>query len=136
LNRQDLLPRPANAPRMRILIIEDEPMLALDLQDFLEDAGFEVVGIASRLEKALSMIETTTIDAAIVDANLAEVSSSPAAVALAERNTPFILLSGYSMIQQAGVFPPAPFIQKPCRPEQLIAALNAIRLKQERATTE
>jgi DNA-binding response OmpR family regulator len=127
---QDLLQSPANPPRPRVLIIEDEPMMALDLQELLEDAGFEVIGIAGRLDKALAIIRTTNIDAAIVDANLAGVSSSPAAEALVERHTPFIVLSGYSMIQQSGLFPPAPFLQKPCRPEQLITALKALRLKQ------
>jgi DNA-binding response OmpR family regulator len=114
---------------MRILIIEDEPMMALDLQELLEDAGFEVVGIAGRLDKALAIIGTTNIDAAIVDANLAGVSSSPAAEALVERHTPFIVLSGYSVMQQSSLFPPAPFLQKPCRPEEVITALKAIRLK-------
>jgi DNA-binding response OmpR family regulator len=124
------LQSPANPPRMRILIIEDEPMMALDLSELLEDAGFEVVGIAGRLDKALEIIKTANIDAAIVDSNLAGVSSGPAAEALVERNTPFIMLSGYSMIQQLGLFPPpALYLQKPCRPEQLITALNALRPK-------
>jgi DNA-binding response OmpR family regulator len=117
-------------PHMRILIIEDEPMIALDLQDLLEDAGFDVVGVAGKLEKALALIDSTAIDAAIVDANLAGVSSSPAAAALAERRVPFIVLSGYSLKQQEAAFPKALFIQKPCRPAQLINALKAIRLQQ------
>lgn len=115
---------------MRILIIEDEPMIALDLQVLLEDAGFAVVGVAGRLDKAMALIETTIFDAAIVDANLCGVSSSPAAVALAARRLPFIVLSGYAMKQQEAMFPKALFIQKPCRPEQLISALNAIGLQQ------
>ncbi len=115
---------------MRILIIEDEPMIALDLQDMLEDAGFDVVGVAGKLEKALAFIENTSFDAAIVDANLGGVSSGPAAVALAARRVPFIMLSGYSIKQQQADFPKALFIQKPCRPDQLINALKAIRLHQ------
>ncbi len=117
-------------PRMRILIIEDEPMIALDLQNLLEDAGFDVVGVAGKLDKAMTMIECTPCDAAIVDANLCGVSSSPAAAALAERGVPFIVLSGYSSKQQAAAFPKAMFIQKPCKPVQLINALKAIRIQQ------
>jgi DNA-binding response OmpR family regulator len=115
---------------MRILIIEDEPVIALDLQDLLEDAGFDVVGVAGRIEQALHVIDTTSIDAAVVDANLGGVSSSPAAAALAAKQVPFIVLSGYSLKQQEAAFPKALFIQKPCRPAQLINALKAIRLKQ------
>ena len=115
---------------MRVLIIEDEPMIALDLQDLLEDVGFNVVGVAGKLDKALALIDSTAIDAAIVDANLGGVSSSPAAVALAALRVPFIVLSGYSLKQQEAAFPKALFIQKPCRPAQLINAHRAIRLQQ------
>lgn len=114
---------------MRILIIEDEPMIALDLQDLLEDAGFAVVGIAGKLDIAMELIASTPFDAAIVDANLGGVSSSSAAVALADRGVPFIVLSGYSLKQQGAAFPEALFIQKPCRPAQLIDALKAIQLQ-------
>ncbi|MFM2422952.1 MAG: hypothetical protein RL291_1482 [Pseudomonadota bacterium] len=114
---------------MRILLIEDEPMIALDLQDLLEDAGFNIVGVAGKLEDALALIGTAAIDAAIVDANLGGVSSRPAAVALAEKHVPFIVLSGYSPKQQEEAFPKALFIQKPCRPAQLINALRAMGVR-------
>ncbi len=104
-------------------------MIALDLQDLLEDAGFDVAGVAGKLDKAMELIASTPFDAAIVDANLGGISSSPAAVALADRGVPFILLSGYSFKQQGAAFPKALFIQKPCRPAQLINALKAIRLQ-------
>lgn len=117
-------------PHMRILIIEDEPMIALDLKDLLEDAGFDIVGVAGKLDTAMELIASTAFDAAIVDANLGGVSSSPAAIALADRRVPFIVLSGYSLAQQDAAFPKALFIQKPCRPAQLINALKAIRLQQ------
>lgn len=116
--------------RMRILIIEDEPMIALDLQDLLEDAGFDVAGVAGKLETALALIETKKFDAAVIDANLGGISSSPAAAALADRSVPFIVLSGYSFKQHEAAFPKALFIQKPCRPDQLINALKDMRLQQ------
>lgn len=114
---------------MRLLIIEDEPMIALDLQDLLKEAGFDVVGVAGTLDKALAFIATVQIDAAVVDANLGGISSSPAAIALQDRGVPFVVLSGYAQRQHATDFPKAPFIQKPCRPAQLIDALRAIRLQ-------
>lgn len=115
-----------NPKLARIIIIEDEPLIALDLQDLLVDAGFEIAGVAGKLENALALIESTVFDAAIVDANLGGVSSSPAATALTTRGLPFIVLSGYSVKQQFAAFPGGHFIQKPCRPAQLIQALNRI----------
>jgi len=114
----------------RILVVEDDPTMAHDIQDLLVEAGFEIAGVAGKLEMALALIESGACDAAIVDANLAGVSASPAASALAARGLPFIVLSGYSREQLQGTFPGALFIQKPCRPAQLIQALNTIVLKQ------
>jgi DNA-binding response OmpR family regulator len=115
-----------NQTPTRILIIEDEPLLALDLEDTLVNAGFAVVGTASTLEMALKLIETVACDAAILDANLAGLSASPAALAMGARGLPFIVLSGYSREQQQETFTDALYIQKPCRPTQLIHALNTI----------
>lgn len=114
----------------RVLIVEDEPMIAFTLQDLLIEAGFEVVGVARRIEKALEQIGSTGFDVAIVDANLAGVSASPAASALAARGLPFIVLSGYSREQLQDAFPGAFFMRKPCRPAQIIQALNTIVLKE------
>ena len=60
-----------NVRTARVLIIEDEPIIALGIEDLLIDAGFQIAGVAARLEKALSLIESGTCDVAIVDANLA-----------------------------------------------------------------
>jgi DNA-binding response OmpR family regulator len=111
---------------LRILIIEDEPMLAVDLEETLIEAGFEVVGIAGRLDKALALIRTCSCDAAIVDANLAGVSANPAARALVDRGIPFVVLSGYALEQQRDKSFGAHYLQKPCRPAQLISTLTAL----------
>ena len=113
---------------VRVLIVEDEPIIALGLEDVLIDAGFQIAGVAGKLEKALSLVESGVCDVAIVDANLTGVSASPIAIALAARGVPFIVLSGYSPDQVQGVFPGALFIQKPCRPELLLEKLNTLLL--------
>jgi DNA-binding response OmpR family regulator len=112
--------------RARILIIEDEPVLATTVMDLLVEAGFEIAGVVGRLAAALKVIESGACDAAIVDANLAGVSASPAASALAARGLPFVVLSGYLPGQQQGDFFGATFIQKPCRADQLIRILRSI----------
>jgi DNA-binding response OmpR family regulator len=110
----------------RILIVEDEPMIALSLEDTLVDAGFQIAGVAAKLDKALALIESGACDAAIVDANLAGVSASPAVIALAARGLPCIMLSGYAKEQMLGEYPRAFFLSKPCRPELLIDTLNSV----------
>jgi DNA-binding response OmpR family regulator len=116
-----------DAPRRaRVLIIEDEPLIAENLRAILVDAGFEIAGVAGKVEKALRLIEKTGCDAAIVDANLGGVSAGPAAAALSAGKLPFIVLSGYTREQLPSEFSEAQFIQKPYRPSQLIDGLNAI----------
>ena len=78
----------------RILIVDDEPLISLMLEEMLVDAGFRIAGVAQQIEKAIELIEGGACDAAIIDANLAGVSASPAASAMAARGLPFIVLSG------------------------------------------
>jgi DNA-binding response OmpR family regulator len=116
--------------QMRVLVIDDEPLIGLYLKEILEDAGFVIIGVVGRLDKALALIKSTVFDVAILDANLAGISSGPAATALAARSVPFVVLSGYSVQQQQAAFPTPHFLQKPCRPEQLVSMLKAIGPKQ------
>jgi DNA-binding response OmpR family regulator len=110
----------------RILIVEDEALLAYMLEEYLLEAGFEIAGVAGRLETALAIIERGVLDAAVLDANLAGVSAGPAASALAARGLPFIVVSGYLPEQQPSAFSGAIRLQKPCRPDDLVTALRSI----------
>lgn len=104
----------------RILIGEDEPLIALDVQDRLEDAGLEIVAVAATLDKALAFISGGSFEAAIVDANLAGVSANPAALALIARGLPYLVLSGYWVDQQLAELQSAPLVAKPPDPVRLI----------------
>jgi DNA-binding response OmpR family regulator len=114
----------------RILIVEDEAMIALDIEHSLMDAGFKIAGVAGGLENAMVLIESGSCDAAIVDANLAGVSACPVGSALAARGLPFIVLSGYSTDQLEGIFPRALVLQKPCLTARLLQALDSILIEQ------
>ena len=113
----------------RILIADDEPMIAITLQELLVGAGFEIAGVAGKVENAVALIESDVCDGAILDANLAGVIASPVASALAARGLPFIVLSGYTAEQLPDAFSGALLLQKPCRPARLIQALNSVMLK-------
>ena len=110
----------------RILIVEDEPLVAEDLRTVLVDAGFEIAGVAARVGTALSLIETVACDAAIVDANLAGASASPVAAVLSARGLPFIALSGYTREQLQSEFSGGFFIEKPYRLTEVIDSLSTI----------
>ncbi|RFZ86736.1 DNA-binding response regulator [Shinella sp. WSJ-2] len=79
----------------RILILEDDPLLALDLEDYLTEQGATVVGPVSSVELALEAVKKG-IDAAVLDLNLRGVYSYPVIEVLAEAGTPLVVCSGYA----------------------------------------
>ncbi|MGN6376858.1 MAG: response regulator [Sphingomonas sp.] len=87
----------------RILIVEDEYLLAEDLRQELVDAGAEVLGPVASVAAAIGVIDAEpTIDMAVLDVNLGEEMVFPAADALARRNVPFAFITGYD----AATLPP------------------------------
>ncbi len=118
-------PDPPKAKK-RVLIVEDEAMIAFMVEESLNEGGFEVAGVAGRLETALTFIELGQFDAAVLDSNLAGVSAGPAAAALRALGRPFVVVSGYLPSQQQEVFVGAPCIQKPYDPQSLIDLLRDI----------
>jgi CheY-like chemotaxis protein len=80
----------------RILVVEDEFLIAMNLVEALESAGSVVVGPVASVDKAISKIESEAhIDAAVVDVNLGGVLALPVADMLVARKIPFIFTSGY-----------------------------------------
>ena len=105
----------------RVLVVEDDALLGLDISQQLTDAGFEVLGPAVSVAKALRLLAQAGCDMAILDVNLGKETAEPVALELQARGAPFIVLSGYSSDQHPRGFHGAPFLQKPVRPEDLIA---------------
>jgi CheY-like chemotaxis protein len=92
--------RPMNADAkpltgLRILVVEDEMMVAMLLEDIITGLGCEVVGPAAREAEAMRLITTNRIDAAILDVNLGEGDSYEVARMLANRKIPFTFATGY-----------------------------------------
>jgi DNA-binding response OmpR family regulator len=108
-----------------ILIVDDEPMLAIDLANELENAGYRVVGPATSVRGALALLEQERCDTAILDINLGHEDAVPIAHALHDRNIPFVIVSGYARVQQPAIFEGAPFVAKPICRAELLAALEA-----------
>ncbi len=74
---------------LRVLIIEDEAMIAMLIEDMLADIGCGVIGIASRFEEAMRKVSSLAFDLAILDVNLNGSQTFPVAEALANRDIPF-----------------------------------------------
>jgi CheY-like chemotaxis protein len=98
----------------RILVVEDEYILAMDLQNFLEDNGAVVVGPAPSVGQAMALIRSgMPIEAAIVDVNLGGEMAFPVADALTERRIPFVFASGYADDTLQERYPDARTCKKP-----------------------
>jgi CheY-like chemotaxis protein len=106
---------------LRVLIVEDAVLLALELEAGLEEAGAIVVGNAAELEEGMAML-SLEMDAAVLDANLNGASVAPLAEALRERGIPFVFATGYGERGAPEGFN-APVVRKPYNVHQIVRAL-------------
>jgi CheY-like chemotaxis protein len=97
----------------RVLVVEDEMIVAWLLQDLLADLGCVVIGPAANVNQALGIIEAETIDAAVLDVNLNGQMSYPVADALAARGVPFVFATGYAKDGMLDGYRTIPILQKP-----------------------
>jgi CheY-like chemotaxis protein len=111
--------------RPRVLIVEDEWLLSMELTQLLGEAGYHVLGPAQSLDQAMQVLHTSSCDAAILDIHLGRETAEPIARELLSRNTPFISVTGYSRDQQPAIFRSAPLLSKPLLPATLLKELAA-----------
>ena len=109
---------------LRVLLVEDEIMVALLLETMLSDLGHQVVGLAARLEKGLDMVEREAIDLAVLDININGQEVYPIAEALETRGIPFIVATGYGSTGVHPAYSGRPVLQKPYRREDLRLAIG------------
>ena len=110
---------------VRVLIIEDETLIALLLEDMLSDLGYTIVGSVSTVEAALEMLNGTQPSLAILDINLGGEKSYAVAEALAKHEVPFIFSTGYADGRLETPWQDRPILQKPFGQEQLAEAVTA-----------
>ena len=110
----------------RILVVEDEPIIAMALEDMLLDLGCEVVGPASTLPEAQALAETADIDAALLDINIDTGRSYVIADELRRRAVPFAFATGYGEAGVENVGGDAPVLQKPYRQAQVETVLRLL----------
>src|SRR5687767_12682206 len=97
----------------RILVVEDEWTVAIDIADQLEDFGCVVVGPVGRLDEALALAREEPLEGALLDVNLRGEFSYAVADALTARNIPFLFTSGYDPSVHPDRFAGQPVLTKP-----------------------
>jgi DNA-binding response OmpR family regulator len=113
---------------MRILVVEDEALIAMEIAVILEEAGAEIIGPANSVEQGHQLIAQQASDphAALLDVNVAGVSSDSIARLLLARKVPFAFMTGYTSAEVSELVPAAPVLQKPFTPAQLLAVLQSL----------
>jgi CheY-like chemotaxis protein len=104
---------------LRILVVEDEVFIALEIEQRLQRLGCEVVGPVGRLERALELARTTALDGALLDVNIKGGVVYPVAEELLARKVPVVLSTGYGRDTLAPAFRDLPYLRKPFGAGQL-----------------
>lgn len=106
-----------------ILIVEDEPLIAIEIVRAFESAGARVLK-TSTLREALVLVEDDALSAAVLDHGLSDGDSTQLCERLKELGIPFVLHSGYSAVE--GACRDAAFVPKPANPEVLVTTIEGL----------
>lgn len=110
----------------RLLVAEDEVLIALELHAILADAGAEVVGPALSIPAALTLAATETLSGAILDLTLLRSTIVPVAQVLAQRGVPFVFYTGQDDVRPVvAEWPESRIILKPALPRVVVRAIAA-----------
>lgn len=108
-----------------ILVVEDDAIIAMLLEDMLEELGASLAGQARDVDTALELAGTAPFDCAILDLNLRGVPSYKVAEAIAGRNIPFVFATGYGEGDIDPRFAGVPILKKPFMMEDLATVIGA-----------
>jgi len=110
----------------RVLVVEDELLIGLELEQSLTDAGCAVAGPAESVDQAKELINGAGLDAALLDVNLAGRPVDEIAGLLAERDIPFAFATGWAADNLPRPFTDRPVLQKPFSPHDVLAVLRLL----------
>ena len=99
--------------RCDVLLVEDEELIAMLMEDLLEESGCRVAATAGRLDEALRMARSGDFDLAFIDLNLRGTPAWPLAELLRARGIPFAFVTGYGTADTARTYADVPVLQKP-----------------------
>ena len=107
----------------RVLIVEDDTIIAMTAEDMLEECGCTTVAVAGTVAEALARADDTEFDIALLDLNLRDENSLPVARRLRDDGKAFVFATGYDGLPPDSGFADAPVISKPYRIEHLAAII-------------
>jgi CheY-like chemotaxis protein len=107
----------------RILVVEDEFLIRMLLEDMLADLGYQLAGVAGRVEEAAELVKTADFDLAILDVNLDGHDVYPVADLISERGLPFMFVTGYGGRGLPEAYRHRPTLQKPFQLDELSKTL-------------
>ena len=110
---------------LRVLVVEDETLVAMLIDEYLADFGCDIVFSGRRIGKTLHALKNLEVDAAVLDVNVAGESVSPVAEILEQQKVPFIFASGYGVKGVDERWSSRPVLQKPFSAKELHTALVA-----------
>lgn len=108
-----------------VLVVEDEVLIAMDLQHSLQELGWNVVGPVALMDKAMQLVESENIHVGLLDYNIRSGTSAQIARALLDKSIPVIFLSGDTFRERAEEFAQCKVMAKPVSMDELDAALHA-----------
>jgi DNA-binding response OmpR family regulator len=111
---------------LRVLVVEDEMLVAIFVETILQEAGCEVIGPISRLNHALKAARENQMDAALLDVDLGGEPVFPVADILSERGVPFVFVTGYGGGGLPTRFKDRPVLTKPYRGAAVLAVLSTL----------
>jgi CheY-like chemotaxis protein len=109
----------------RVLIVEDEAIIAMTAEDMIEEMGGTVAATATTFGEALAAAERGAFDVALLDINLNGIDSLPVAALLRALGRPFVFTTGYGAAGSGEEYADAPLVTKPYRLHELAAAIGA-----------
>lgn len=108
----------------RVLVVEDQTLIAMDLQALLEDTAFVVVGPAISVADATVLLATEQVDLALVDFMLADGEACPLIEQLKAKSIPFALCTGTDCHKLRGAYPHTPILGKPYKVEDVLKVMS------------
>lgn len=111
---------------VRVLVVEDDPLTAMDLEDTLAAAGAAVVGLCQNVDEAISRAKLDDFAVAVLDFSLGTDTASPVARRLVRQGVPFILYTGKSSGDPSLAEWACPIVEKPASPRALVSAVRTV----------
>ncbi|MEL7198208.1 MAG: response regulator [Pseudomonadota bacterium] len=118
---------PPSLKDLSVLVVENEFLLAINLEATMRDAGASKVEMAASLADAERLVEESTFDAAILDIRLMDGDSLPLAQRLIKKGVPVVIHSGHANHAHTALVPEAVFLPKPSTPTEIVRSVLRAR---------